>query len=344
MSRDRKRRRAITEKRIRFAALLIFLLFIGMFGGGYVYAKYYSQSVQNGIAIASGVYFTANYAVASADENDFFESIVKSGYQGTDTDYVFEVRNYENNMLFNESTVEIPYSIYFWMEEATNEASYTVEYEGEIQALQPGKANKVGFAGHVITGGRAAANKYTIRVDVADNVKHTSVPVYVEVKTDAGSVISSELRGKMIFSTTAQAESYIESQGFVTSTNATTDSQKFAEIQKMAELTYEIRTVGTVTGEDSTEELKLSWDSNVFEINMFDEAFLEWKNATGSNVPYDDEEPGWSYITVKVMPYSAETVGFFRGDEFNRNVSDMDTLHSYIKAEKYEKSGNEGTE
>ncbi len=348
MSETRKRRRVITEKRVRWATLLIFLLFAGMFGGGYVYAKYYSQSVQNGIAIASGVYFTANYAVASADENDFFESIVKTGYQGADTDFVFEVRNYENNMLFNENTVEIPYSIYFWLEGTTSEAVYTVEYGEELYTLNAGRENQVGFEGHVITGGRAATNKYTIKVDVADGVKHTSVPVYVEVKTDQGAVISSELRGKMIFTTSTQAESYIESQAFATSTNVSTDEEKFGEIQKMAELTYEIKTVGTVTGDNSTEELKLSWDSTVLEINMFDDAFLEWKGSVGDgdadrDVPYVDIETGWYYITVKVMPYSAESVGFFRGSQFSQKVTDMDTLHAYIEAEKYS-DGNEGTE
>jgi len=341
---ERKRRRRITEKRVRLVALLFFLLFIGMFGGGYVYAKYYSQSVQNGIAIASGIYFTSNYAVASTDENDFFESIVKTGYQGADADFVFEVRNYENNMLFNESSIEIPYSVYFWLESATDEAVYTVEFEGEKHTLKAGAINKVGFTGQVIGGGRAAANKYSIVVDVADNVKHTSVPVYVEVLTDPGAVISSELRGKMIFSTTSQAESYIESQGFVTSTNASTDAEKFAEIQRLAELPYEIKTVGAVVGDDNTEELKLSWDPNVLEINMFDAAFIEWqREGNDRNTPYVDEN-GWQYITVRVMPYSAETVGFFRGDQFAQNVTNMNTLHSYIEAEKYVTTVNEGTD
>ncbi len=344
MSRERKRRRAITERRVRLAALLTFMLFTGMFGGGYVYAKYYSQSVQQGIAIASGIYFTANYAVSSQNENDFFESIVKTGYQGNDTDFVFEIRNYENNMLFNESSIEIPYSVYFWLENSTEEAVYTVEIGGEKQTLKAGAINKVGFEGQVIGGGRATANKYTIKVDVADNVKHTSVPVYVEVLTDAGAVISSELRGKMIFSTTSQAESYIESQGFVTSTNASTDVQKFAEIQRLSELIYEIKTVGAVVGDENTEELKLSWDPNVLEINMFDDAFVAWKKeGNDRNTPYVDEN-GWQYITVKVMPYSAETVGFFRGDQFAQKVTNMNTLHSYIRAEKYVKVENEGTE
>lgn len=342
MREARKRRRAITEKRVRLAALLILLLFFGMFGGGYVYAKYYSQSVQNGIAIASGVYFTANYAVASVSEDDFFESIVKTGYQGTDTEFVFEVRNYENNMLFNESSVEIPYSLYFWLGETPVDATYTIEYDGVSKTLHVGETNKVGFSGHSIAGGKASANKYTVKVDVGDT-KHTSVPIYVEVETESGAVISSVLRGKMIFSTVAQSESYIESQMFVVSSNASSDAEKFKEIQNLSELTYEIKTVGEVlAGDETTEELKLSWNPAVLEINMFDDAFLEWKNATGNTAPLEDAN-GWRYITVKVMPYSAETVGFFRGGQFSSIATNMDTLHACIRAEKYQE-GNEGTE
>lgn len=337
----RRRRRALTEKRVRLTALLFFLLCVGMFSGSYVYAKYYSQSVQNGIAIASGIYFTSNYAVASTGETDFFESIVKTGYQGNDTDFVFEVRNYENNMLFNESSIEIPYSIYFWLESAPEGAVYTVEYGENVQTLTAG--DKVAFTEQWITGGRAVANKYTIKVDVADGVKHTSVPIYAEVITDQGSVINSELRGKMIFSTTTYASSYIESQMFITSANVSTDAEKYAELQKSAELTYEIKTVGVVSGDNNTEELKLSWDPTVLEINMFDDSFLEWKNSAGEgdparNVPYVDEQTGWHYITVKIMPYSAETIGFFRGGQFSQKVQDMSTLHSHIEAEKYSDS------
>lgn len=341
MKEVRKGSRKITEKRVRLVGLLVLLLFLGMFGGGYVYAKYYSQSVKNGIAIASGVYFTANYAVASTSE-DFFESIVKTGYQGTDTDFIFEVRNYENNMLFNESSVEIPYSLYFWLGEEPVDATYSVEYDGEVKIMHVGETNKVGFSMHTIAGGRAAANKYTIKVDVAEN-KHTAVPIYVVVETEPGAVISSVLRGKMIFSTASLSESYIESQMFVVSMNVSTDEEKFKEIQKLAELTYEIKTVGEVTaGDDATEQLKLSWDPAVLEINRFDDAFKEWKNTTGNSAPLEDAN-GWHYITVRVMPYSAETIGFFRRDQFNAKVTDMDTLHACILAKKY-LEGNEEAE
>lgn len=347
MSEARKRRRKITEKRVRRLALLVFLLIGSMFGGGYVYAKYYSQSVKNGIAIASGVYFTANYAVASANE-DYYESIVKNGYQGTDTDFVFEVRNYENNMLFNESSIEIPYSLYFWLESAPADGTvYTVKCGEENKTLYAGEHNKTGFEMQRIAGGRATANKYTIIVDVPEGVKHTSIPIYVMVETESGAVISTTLRGKMIFSTTVQAESYIESQMFVIAEDVSSDEERFAMLQKLSELTYEIKTVGEVMGgDDQTEKLKLSWNPAVLEINMFDDAYVKWRNVTGNTSPLVDSN-GWYYITVNVMPYSAEAVGFFRGSQFTEiivnNANSMETLNACIWAEKYQET-DEGAE
>ena len=340
MSETRAGRTRKTEKRVRLTAILILLLLFFMSGGGYVYAKYYSRSVKNGIAIASGVYFTANYAVESDSEEDFFESIVKTGYQGTDTDFIFEVRNYENNMLFNESTVVIPYSISFWLGGTPESAVYTVEYDGESKEINAGETGKATFSMHSIEGGRAAANKYTIRVDVEDGAKHTAVPVYAEVRTEAGAIINSVLRGKMILSTATQSGSYIESQMFVVSGDVTTDEEKFTEIQKLSEFTYEIRTVGELAGNEVTEELKLSWDPTVLEINLFDDAFQAWRSAEGKDIP-DVDTNGWYYITVRVMPYSAETVGFFRGNEFAVKAVDWSTLHNYIKAEKYLESSEE---
>jgi len=92
--------------------------------------------------------------------------------------------------------------------------------------------------------------------------------------------------------------------------------------------------VGTVAGDENTEELILSWDPDVLEINMFDDAFLEWKKTTGKSTPETDTSTGWSYITVKIMPYSAETIGFFRGSGFESKVVTMDALHEFIEAEK----------
>ncbi len=352
--RERKRRRQKTEKLVRFTAAFVLLGLI--LGGGYTYAKYFSEGARWGVAIASGVYFSANYAASSSDagSEEYFESIVNSNYMGSNYGFTFDVRNYENNILFNESGVTIPYSLSFWLGETPESATYTVSWKaGETtrqQTIGVGEANKVTIADQTIAGGSASVIEYTINIGVADSgVVHTAVPIYVEVWTDEGAIINKTLRGKMVLNNTAVPVNYIESQEFVVSGEYTEDAAKFTQIQKLAMLTYEIRTVGEVAAGDVTEKLKLSWDPTLLEIDLFDEAFMAWqesnKDADG-NVPQKpavDTATNWYYITLEVMPYSAQTVSFFRGSDYASKITSMETLKGAILAEKYSATG-EGTE
>lgn len=333
------------------ALLVLFTLIIGISGGVYVYAKYYSVSAREGIAIATGVYFTANYASSAMVENSdgttepaYVESIVDGSYKGTDTSYIFEIRNYENNLLFNTSNVNIPYTVEFWLGEETTDATYKVTVDDTEYTLGVGDTSAQAISGQV-DGGAAIAKEYKISVDVANDSGHTPVPVYVRVKTLDGSLINRTLTGKMLLTSTGTAESYIDSMGFVVSEEANTDTEKFAELQSLAAFTYEIRTAGTVTTGELTEKLIVSWNTNVLQIDLFDEAYLSWLKDNSGGLVIDSN--GWCSIEIEAMPYSAESIGFFRGASFdtifpmtNENGEEVDTsgywgkLHEYITVEK----------
>ena len=325
--------------KIAIFAVLLALLFGG---GNYVYARYFSESAKWGVAIASGVYFTANYAVEVEDAEEdevFFESVVNYAYSGQGYAFTFEVRNYENNLLFNESGVVLPYTVTLWLGEPSEDASYYVEYQdGEKQQLS---TDKLVIDGQSIAGGSAFANKYTISINTSDTSKKP-LPIYVEVETGEGALVQKTLRGKMVFQKTTDAQSYIESQEFVVPEDISDDAEKFKRIQQMSMLTYEIRTVSDVVSDEVTEKLKLSWDSTVLDIDLFDEVFLAWQknedkangDADAPTGPYSAGD-GWYYITIDVMPYSAQTINFFRGSNFS-SIADMDALHRAIKAEKYQ--------
>lgn len=342
---SKRRKGRKTEQGYRIA-MLLFPLLLFLAGGGYVYAKYYSQSARAGIAIASGIYFTANYAVSVEEDGEFYESVVKSDYQGNEYSFNFEVRNYENNLLFNESGVDIPYSLSFWLGETPSGATYTVVSNGATYELKEGEEEKIEITGQSVAGGSAMANSYVISIKPSDSTAtHEAVPIFVEVKTGESSIVSKTLRGKMVLNNVERPVSFIESQGFILP-DKTTDvtTVTFEQIEELSELTYEIRTVGEVLASDEpTEELKLSWDATVFELDLFDSVYLEWlKNNPDETGPKDDSTAGWKYITIKVMPYSAETIGFFRGTEYRNKVTDIASLHEFIEAEKYQ-TNSEGT-
>ncbi len=314
--------------------------------GGFVYAKYFSEAARYGIAIASGVYFSANYA---AESEEFFECSV--GYSGGNYDFDFEVRNYENNMLFNESGVEIPYSVSFWLGEEVKNATYSVKIKdstGESQVIGIGKEHAIEFTGQSLAGGVALANKYTINIVVTENAVHEPVPIYVLAKTDAGASITKTLTGKMVLSNkTSYNSCYIVSQDFVIPDESSAgETNEFVSISKLSMFTYEIRTAGELASGEVTEQLKLSWNPNVLEIDLFDDAYLKWLDskdyqalvAAGTELDKNgiptDEKTGDKYILMEVVPYSAQSVGFFRGNGFD-TIADMDALNAAIVGEIY---------
>lgn len=353
---EKKRRRCKTKNRIWFATILALLGIV--VGGSYVYAKYFSESARRGVAIASGVYFTANYAADVTDTNagtdddaynkDYFESVVNSSYAGSagsTYEFEFEVRNYENNLLFNESGIVIPYTVTFWLGKTPVNATYTVKWKenGEECVKEITADDKAIISNQSIGGGSAYSNKYTISITVTvtdTTIKHASVPIYVEVQTEDGAMINKTLGGKMVLTNVEMPENYIESRGFVTPEEIKDNTAKFARLQKMSILTYEVRTVGEVETDDVTEKLRLVWDPNLLEIDLFDEIYLEWqksKDASTDGKPKTCTINGktYNYITFDVMPYSAQTINFLRGQDYATGVTDMASLDAAVWAEKY---------
>lgn len=332
VQKERKKRR----RRMEFKARLITVCFLAVLISvcATVYAKYFAQSARQGIAIATGIYFSSNYAVATDENGGFFECVVNSDYIGNSYSFDLEIRNFENSLLFNESTVEIPYSVSLWLGETPEGAKYTVkDTKGVEYEIGVGEEKKVIIDKQSISGGSAKKNCYTISIAVSGS-SHRAVPIYVEAVTEEGSVINKILRGKMVLNNEARPESFIESQQFVVTDETASDAEKYNQLQKASELMYEIKTVGEVLVTDEvTEELKLSWDPNVLEIDLFTKCYVEWQEQTKNDKPLTDDQ-NWSYITIKVMPYSAETIGFFRGEKYSESVTNMETLCKYIKAEK----------
>ena len=326
--------------------IALFAIFLGLTGGTYVYAKYYSLSAKEGIAIATGVYFTANYAHDA--DGEFVESLVSIGYKGGDASFSFEIRNYENNLLFNTDNVNIPYTIEMWLEsEPAVGTVYSVSVGDGVndtkQVLRAGEGNRITISDQSITGGSAKSNNYYISLSAPAD--HVAIPIYVRVQTLEGSLISRTLTGKMLLSGSAVTESKIESQGFVIPEEPA-DVSAFKRLNSLAAFTYEVLTVGSASSAGATEELIVSWNPEILTIDLYDEAYMKWlekvqKTDASVSAPYVDTDTGWHYIVIDIMPYAAENIGFFRGPEYEETFGTEDSdetklgnLHKCIIAKK----------
>ena len=325
--------------------LWFFLPLCLLLSGGYaVYAKYLSQSVQRGITIASSIYFTCNYASPSQTAGDDMTDALVSVAQSTDTDgkeynFTVEIRNYENILLYNSSTAQIPYTVEFWLADAgtagdTYQATAKVKTknaDGILEETMETKTitqdNPASF-NNILTGGQASGK---------------AVPIYVRVKTADGALLTELLKGKIMLQTRSDAGKFLKSFGF--NTNGDTPGEQFQYLQKQSEFNYKI-TTGGVSQEDggNTEMVTLYWDGTVYDIDRFSSAWLAWEKS-GKTAPktvakatltgYTDRTwTQWSdtiyAITVPVNAYASINIGFFRETEYNTRVKSAEAQLNFV--------------
>ncbi len=326
--------------------LWFFLPLCLLLSGGYaVYAKYLSQSVQRGITIASSIYFTCNYASPSQTPEDDMTDALVSVDQSTDTDgkeynFTVEIRNYENILLFNSSTAQIPYTVEFWLADAgTAGDTYQATAKVKTETKTITQDNPASF-NNILTGGQALSDGYEIKVTAPSG---KAVPIYVRVKTADGALLTERLKGKIMLQTRSDAGKFLKSFGF--NTNGDTPEEQFQYLQKQSEFNYKI-TTGGVSQEDggNTEMVTLYWDGTVYDIDRFSSAWLAWKKS-GKPVPktvakatltgYADRDwTQWSdtiyAITVPVNAYASINIGFFRETEYNTRVKSAEAQQNFV--------------
>lgn len=339
--------------------LWFFLPLCLLLSGGYaVYAKYLSQSVQRGITIASSIYFTCNYASPSQIPEDDMTDALVSVAQSTDTDgkeynFTVEIRNYENILLYNSSTAQIPYTVEFWLADAgtagdTYQATAKVKTknaDGILEETMETKTitqdNPASF-NNILTGGQALSDGYEIKVTAPSG---KAVPIYVRVKTENGALLTERLKGKIMLQTRSDAGKFLKSFGF--NTNGDTPEEQFEYLQKQSEFSYKI-TTGGVSQEDggNTEMVTLYWDGTVYDIDRFSSAWLAWKES-GKSVPHTVTKADltrytdWDWtewrdtdtiyaITVPVNAYASINIGFFRETGYDSRVTSAKAQQNFV--------------
>ncbi|MDD3368593.1 MAG: hypothetical protein PHP50_06835 [Lachnospiraceae bacterium] len=244
--------------------------------------------------------------------------------------------------------MDIDYTVSFWLENApTDGADYTVSTRtGETtQTYSLNTATKEApavFISQRLGGGAALKNAYNISITVSGN--HKAIPVYVLVRTTDTAIVDSTLKVKMTLTNVTVPEQFIDSSEFdiPAAVSGGTETEQLAAMDKLAGLTYEIRTVGRVLAtEDLTQVIKLSWDATKLDIDRNDTTYLAWleeekKTNPGISGPLTENVNGvtWNYITLEVMPYSSEEIIFYKKNGLQLNSITLAALNGYVKAEK----------
>lgn len=339
--------------------LMLVLLAVLLFGAGgcFVYAKYLKASVRRGIAVASSIWLRSNYAypVTEGMDTTDMSAVMKTqaastDETGTNYNFVVEVQNYQNILLFNGKGENVPYEISFWLSGDANPgdgyevtpvykdrdaAGVIVEKTGTTTPITGKSAASAVHFTHEkgspdtdsagLPGGEALEDEYRIQVTAPGG---SPVSLYVLVKTTEEAVLTETLKGEIVFVKGVDSGEYLRSAGFSVNAQETDDAAWVAAIKKQSMLNYKI-----VTGsaDADTEEITLYWDPKIYQIDRFANSYVLWEEDHQAEAG----EAQWAKPHTAPGELAADSIAIAPGEEnWHEGWSDK-TQYITLRADSY---------
>lgn len=313
-----------------------------------VYSKYYKTGYNPGMATASGFYFNSNY-MAPVEElktmdmdptkmKDISEDVLNSIILSTNrtpwvgnSDYPLHinVRNYDNQLLYNDKDLDVVYEVNFMLLDEPNVGRYRIEYGSESRSLEK-RGNVVTFSDMELPGGKLNQHEYTLRVAMADGedanaykparvlmVAYPTGPEYLKkTKVIAGILrVSYEERKFKID----------PASGFLIRKNSEYEKDNAWKNVILAEsgFEYQLYTSGNFTGSGGAtrKTIEVRWRKDMYQISEFNEYYQEVKGDTTRYYTDGDEQ----VMKIDILPYSSLKFVFFRAPEFEEVIKAEET-------------------
>lgn len=287
-----------------------------------VYSKYYKTGFNKGMATASGFYFNSNL-MASVDglnvlseedvhniPDDVLESVIISSnptaWQGEKPlDFTVEVRNYDNQLLYNDKDLDVEYEILFMLMDKPVRADYLVQPDGSAEDPikmqyedEDGNRAVYRFRG-TLPGGQTNEDIYKVIVDPkAGDGDYEPISVLMV----AYPIGPEYLRGTKSIAGKLQAiyqekEFSIEKANFTICEReeylSTESLKEWAEevIFKESGFVYQIYTSGNFSGNGlaARKRIQLIWREDMYKINHYDSYYQALlKDAEEGKINFED--------------------------------------------------------
>ena len=319
MRKEKNTKKQLHNKKYRvFFGFLASLLLLCL-AGGFLLAKYYAGRSNKGVATASSLYFSSNLLknVQQLNENDYPVVYNTAAWDGTYAySYNLEIRNYQNQLLYNDQNLDIQYNINFQLVNETDGGTYQVTCQNETKTITYGTSCSFSAT---LEGGQAKENKFTVSIKRPEgnvDTNYKSVGIRVTATPVSPSYVANyEKLGGILYATTFSSQ-YELSGGF--------SKVQTGKVSGYAGFPY---TITYKPGEDNmVQKVKVSWDADKLQLDQY--------SPYRSSVQTDSVN-NRDYIVISVEPYTVFDIMFYRTSEFDKATT-LEGLNDLVKIEKQE--------
>lgn len=349
----------LKEKRIKIQSVIIIAVLIIAAGimVSTVIAKYYAYKSEPGIAVASAFYFSSNKleklngatdkdSILTMDTSNLAVSVNENKWVSGECLFPIEIRNYDNNLLFNEKDLDAEYEICFRLIGVPAGAEYVAaktENGNIVERQQLTVDNGVVYFTGKLEGGTLAGDEYQLIVTLTDGqayddsvkvlvVAYPTKPDYLYSADEQEHRLVGLFQGHL-----SEAEMDIESADFIVQSDTDYNETSWRDkVQDLSGLIFNVKTNGDVITDDSNtvkQEAVVKWNSKYLQISKYDECYIKAKNkAAGSTEEAADpswweekqDENGdtWIYMKIEALPYTSINITFYKTQEFLDKFND----------------------
>ncbi len=318
------------------------------------YAKYYAARYNKGIAVASNLYFNSdkllkNTGITDIDvllaDKDFVNdiSVITDSWAGNSTLMSFAIRNYDNNILYNESGLDIEYEIWFVMLDEPVGAEYYIRDAQDNSYQLSNAGDRKSFNG-VVKGGSLDYDRYGIeirRMSSGETEYESSRVLVMAYPTNPDYIKKDKDDDTQEYRLLGVFEAYprdvkisIDEAKFKVQTQESPINYAGnwkAAVEDLSAYIYNIKTKGDVVVEQNSSNAQqaiVSWDNRYLNIDIYDEYYLaavEHDSIYGSDEPLEGEERylirddsgKLNAIIIDVLPYMSIDMTFYKAEGFN---------------------------
>lgn len=333
------------------------LVITGAIGTNFVVAKYYAYRAEKGISIASAFYFNSDKLTTDAgstreedikamDVSDYSLIVNSERWTSGTYTFLFQVRNYDNNLLYNETGLDLKYKLCFYLIGSGSGASYKVGVMNSDSTAQDGTsvtltaANPWAMYEGSLNGGSLQAMTYRIQVELTSKqdydpdtkvlvVAYPTAPDYQVNETNQVHRLVGVFQPHL-----SDVTMKIYKAQFLVQEDTDYTAKWLQKVQDLSGLIYNVKTAGDALV-DSTNAVKkivvVKWKTDYLTISSYDKQYLaacenDKKTTVGDNPEEDDEEwlwnvtgadgMNWTYMKLEMPPYSSVNITFYKTEKF----------------------------